>query len=93
MDRTGGLAAPRCRHHYSAASRMLGVVENSILGPSDLLLKQVADATGVGHTFYRTNVAIFQAPGGKRRRRNCSGPDSSEAKVPTEPPAEVAAAA
>lgn len=49
--------------HYATASRMLGVQENQILGPADLVLKQAADAQGIGHTFYRTNVAVFQAPG------------------------------
>ena len=50
--------------HYHTASRMLGVVENRILGPSDKLLKRVADAAGVGQTFYPTRVAIFEpAPG------------------------------
>lgn len=50
--------------HYDTASRMLGVVENKILGPADRLLKQVATAAGVGDSFYRTSVAIFQAPDG-----------------------------
>lgn len=50
--------------HYDAASRMLGVVENNILGPADHLLKQAATAFGVGSTFYRTKVGIFQAPEG-----------------------------
>lgn len=55
--------------HYDTASRMLGVTENNILGPADLLLKRIADTTGVGNTFYRTHVAIFQSaegePGGQ----------------------------
>jgi cholesterol oxidase len=51
--------------HYAEASRMLGVIENKILGPADRLLKKVADATGIGETYYRTNVAIFQAPEGQ----------------------------
>ena len=38
--------------HYETASRMLGVTENKILGPADLLLKQTADAVGCGYTFY-----------------------------------------
>ena len=53
-------------HHFDTASRMLGVIENRILGPSDKLLKRVADAAGVGHTFYRTHVAILQAREGER---------------------------
>ena len=51
--------------HYATASRMLGVTKNKILGPADHLLKKVADAAGIGDTFYRTNVAIFQSPEGE----------------------------
>ena len=51
--------------HYDTASRMLGVTENRILGPGDLLLKRGAEAIGVGDTFYRTSVGIFQAPEGE----------------------------
>ena len=47
---------------YATASRMLGVIENKILGPADHLLKKVADAVGAGHTFYPTHVAILQSP-------------------------------
>src|SRR5271157_4738417 len=50
--------------HFDTASQMLGVTENKILGPADKLLRKVAESTGVGNTFYRTNVAIFQAPEG-----------------------------
>ena len=50
--------------HYDSASRMLGVVENRILGPADQLLKSAAEANGVGDTFYRTQVAMFQGPEG-----------------------------
>ena len=50
--------------HYDTASQMLGVTVNKILGPADRLLKTVADSAGVGDTFYRTSVAIFQAPEG-----------------------------
>jgi cholesterol oxidase len=52
--------------HYDEASRMLGVIENRILGPADKLLKKVAEATGVGGTFYKTNVAIFEPPSGEQ---------------------------
>jgi len=51
--------------HYATAARMLGVVENKILGPADLLLKQTAEAVGVGRTFYRTKVAILEAAEGE----------------------------
>src|SRR5438477_6028059 len=50
--------------HYETAARMLGATENTILGPADLLLKETANATGVGGTFYRTKVGIFQASEG-----------------------------
>jgi cholesterol oxidase len=48
--------------HFETAQRMLGVTENRILGPADRLLKQAADAIGVGHTYYRTRVGIYEAP-------------------------------
>jgi len=50
--------------HFDEASRMLGVTTNKILGPADKLLRKVAESAGVGDTFYRTSVAIFQAPEG-----------------------------
>jgi cholesterol oxidase len=52
-------------HHYDTASRMLGITQNKILGPADLLLKRGAEALGVGDTFYRTQVGIFQSPEGE----------------------------
>ena len=51
--------------HFRTAIRMLGVIENRVLGPADLFLKRAAEAAGVGHTFYRTKVAAFQAPEGE----------------------------
>ena len=51
--------------HYATASRMLGVTENKIMGPADDLLKQGAAAIGAGHTFYPTQVGVFQAPNGE----------------------------
>jgi cholesterol oxidase len=51
--------------HYDTASQMLGVIENRILGPADHLLKQAAQAVGVGGTFYRTSVAVLQSPEGQ----------------------------
>ena len=50
--------------HYDTASRMLGVVENRILGPADKLLQRVSNDLGIGNTFYRTSVAILQSPEG-----------------------------
>lgn len=60
--------------HYGTASRMLGITENRILGPADLLLKQTAEAAGFGHTFYPTNVGIFQAPLGEPGNRTFPDP-------------------
>jgi len=51
--------------HYETAARMLGVTENKILGPADHLLKRVATAVGSGHTFYPSQVGIFQAAEGE----------------------------
>jgi cholesterol oxidase len=45
--------------HYASARRMLGVTENRILADADHLLKKMADEQGVGHTFYRTDVAVY----------------------------------
>lgn len=62
-----GLAAWQAEmpRHYDVASRMLGVVENTILGPADHLLKAAAEEVGVANTFYRTSVAILQPPKGE----------------------------
>ena len=46
--------------HYETAARMLGVTENRILGPADLLLKKAAETSGAGQTFYCTKVGIFE---------------------------------
>ncbi|MGZ4732032.1 MAG: GMC oxidoreductase [Terriglobales bacterium] len=51
--------------HYETAAHMLGVTENTILGPADHLLKSAAEAVGCGHTFYRTKVGIFQPKPGE----------------------------
>ncbi|NGY03743.1 GMC oxidoreductase [Solimonas terrae] len=45
--------------HYATAQRMLGVTENRRPGPADARLKQMADATGVGDSFYYTRVGVF----------------------------------
>jgi len=51
--------------HFDTASRMLGVIENRILGPADHLLRKSAEAMGRGHTYYRTRVGIFQSAAGQ----------------------------
>ena len=68
--------------YYQTASRMLGVSANRILGPADRIMQRAAIAEGVGDTFYRTRVAIFEGvegdPGGLSCRDpyfNGEGPD------------------
>lgn len=51
--------------HYAEAKRMLGVIRNPLLGPADTLLKKMADAAGVGHTFYATDVGVYFSRGEK----------------------------
>ncbi|MCL4401944.1 MAG: GMC family oxidoreductase [Acidobacteria bacterium] len=51
--------------HYETAARMLGITDNRILGPADEILRKAAEAAGVGHTFYRTRVAVFEPPEGE----------------------------
>jgi len=60
--------------YYATAERMLGVTENRVLGPADHILKQVADAAGVGDTYYRTRVAVFQAPEGEAGGKTYADP-------------------
>ena len=50
--------------HFAAAQKMLGVVDNQIMGDADLVLKQMAENAGVGHTFKPTRVATFFDPKG-----------------------------
>lgn len=50
--------------YYDQASRMLGVVQNPTLTPSDVVMKEVADEMGVGDTFRATPVGVcFGTPG------------------------------
>ncbi|MEZ5117287.1 MAG: GMC family oxidoreductase [Candidatus Nanopelagicales bacterium] len=49
--------------HYDQAARMLGVVENPTMTPSDLVMKSVADDMGVGHTFRLTPVGVYFGDG------------------------------
>jgi cholesterol oxidase len=50
--------------HFDRAQQMLGVTDNTWLGPADHLLRQMGEAAGVGHTFKPTRVATFFAPPG-----------------------------
>ena len=45
--------------HYATATRMLGVVTNPTMTPSDVAMKAVADEMGVGHTFRMAPVGVF----------------------------------
>jgi cholesterol oxidase len=62
------------RPHFETALRMLGVSENRILGPSDHILQRAAEAAGVGDTFYRTQVAVFEPPEGEPGGKTCPDP-------------------
>ena len=44
---------------YDQAKRMLGVVENPSLTPSDYAMRLVAEETGVGATFRQTPVGVY----------------------------------
>ena len=45
--------------HYDQAQRMLGVVENPHVTPSDEVMLAVAEEMGVGDTFHPTPVGVF----------------------------------
>lgn len=45
--------------YYDQAGRMLGIADNPTMTPSDIVMKQVADDMGVGHTFRLTPVGVY----------------------------------
>jgi cholesterol oxidase len=47
------------RPHYETAKKMLGVARNPKLWKADLLLKQMAEERGMGHTFRATDVGSY----------------------------------
>ena len=49
--------------YYDQAARMLGVVDNPTMTPSDEVMKAVADEMGVGHTFRLTPVGVYFGDG------------------------------
>jgi cholesterol oxidase len=51
--------------HYEEAERMLGVVHYDREGAADHLLREYAEATGVGDTFQVPNVGVFFGEPGK----------------------------
>jgi cholesterol oxidase len=44
---------------YDQARRMLGVVQNPTITPSDVVVRSVAEDMGVGHTFSLTPIGVF----------------------------------
>ena len=49
--------------YYDQAARMLGVVQNPTMTPSDEVMRAVADEMGVGHTFRLTPVGVYFGDG------------------------------
>jgi cholesterol oxidase len=52
--------------YYDQASRMLGVVTNPTLTPSDRVMRQVADDMGAGDTFRLAPVGVYFGEPGRR---------------------------
>jgi cholesterol oxidase len=52
--------------YYDQAERMLGVVRNPTMTPSDEVMKQVAEEMGVGHTFGLAPVGVFFGRNGRK---------------------------
>jgi cholesterol oxidase len=53
--------------YYDQAERMLGVVENPTMTPSDEVMKQVAEEMGAGDSFRMARVGVFFGPGGRKQ--------------------------
>ena len=45
--------------YFDQAGRMLGIEENPTMTPADVVMQQVAQDWGVGHTFRRTPVGVY----------------------------------
>ncbi|GLZ42097.1 GMC family oxidoreductase [Actinokineospora sp. NBRC 105648] len=52
--------------HYDQASRMLGVVTNPTVTPSDEVMRKVAADMGVADTYHPTPVGVYFGAAGKR---------------------------
>ena len=52
--------------YYDQAERMLGVVPNPTMTPSDEVMQRVADEMGVGHTFGMAPVGVFFGREGRK---------------------------
>lgn len=53
--------------YYDQAKRMLGVVRNPTMTPTDVIMKQVAEEMGVGETFTLAPVGVFFGPDGRKQ--------------------------
>lgn len=60
--------------YYDQAERMLGVVPNPTLTPSDRVMRQVAEDLGVGDTFTTTPVGVYFGPDGASPDRDRPDP-------------------
>ncbi|MFD9887846.1 FAD-dependent oxidoreductase [Amycolatopsis sp. NPDC059027] len=54
--------------HYDQASRMLGVVTNPTITPSDVVMRDVAKDMGVADSFHPTPVGVYFGKPGERVR-------------------------
>ncbi|ADJ42595.1 cholesterol oxidase [Amycolatopsis mediterranei S699] len=52
--------------HYDQASRMLGVVTNPTITPSDVVMREVAKDMGVADSFHPTPVGVYFGKPGER---------------------------
>jgi cholesterol oxidase len=52
--------------YYDQAERMLGVVENPTMTPSDEAMKHMAEVMGVGHTFAMARVGVLFGREGRK---------------------------
>ena len=77
--------------HYETAARMLGVTENRILGPADLLLKKAAEAFGLWTYFLLHQGWHLPIRRGRSWAARPSPIRISAEKVRSEPPASPAA--
>ena len=54
--------------HYDQASRMLGVVTNPTITPSDVVMREVAKDMGVAESFHPTPVGVYFGKPGERAK-------------------------
>jgi len=51
--------------HYATAKRMLGAVPSEVIVETDLMLKEIAEDMGRGHTFHKATVGVYFGEAGK----------------------------